>query len=111
MSAMHGIAGLEGDDPAPAQTREFGPEFSGSKPQSADVIMRRHLKALDAAADIPRVGLVHYKVRAGMRLAGAVEDRLGFSFAIRLPDVLDVQRGQHDAFGIPQRDLAAAGFE
>ena len=46
-----------------------------------------------------------------MRLAGAVEDSLRFCFAVRLPDVLDVQDGEHDAFGIAQRDLAAAWFE
>ena|SRR5438477_9526434 len=90
VSAMHRVAGLESDDPAPAQARKFSAEFSRSQPQRAKVIVRRHLQALDAAADVPGVGLVHCVIRTGMGLAGAVEDRLRLGLAVGLPDFLDV---------------------
>ena len=108
---MHGIAGLEGDDAAPAQARELGPKFRRSQSQRPEIIVCRSLCAFDAAAHVPGIGLVHRVIRAGMGLAGAVEHRIGFRLAVGLPYVLDVQDGQHDAFGIAQRDLAAARFE
>jgi hypothetical protein len=46
-----------------------------------------------------------------MGLAGAVEHRLGFGVAVGLPDILDMQHRQHDAFRIAQRDLAAAWLQ
>ncbi len=50
-------------------------------------------------------------IRAGMGFAGAVEDRLGLGLPIGLPDVFDVQHGQHHALGIAQGDLAAARLQ
>ena len=43
-----------------------------------------------------------------MGFASAVEYRLGFRRAVGLPYILDVEHCQHDAFGIAQRNLAAA---
>jgi hypothetical protein len=43
--------------------------------------------------------------------AGGLEDGSGFSLPVGLPSVFHVQHGEHDAFGITQRDLAAAGLE
>ena len=40
--------------------------------------------------------------------AGAGENRLGFGFAIRLPDLFHVQHCQHHAFGIAQRNFAGS---
>ena len=42
--AVHGIAGLEGDDAAPAQASEFGAQFRGSQAQRAEVVVRRCCK-------------------------------------------------------------------
>ena len=39
------------------------------------------------------------------------ENGFGFRRAVGLPDVFDVQDGEHDAFGIAQGDFAAAGLE
>ena len=39
------------------------------------------------------------------------EDGFAFGLAIGLPDVFDVEDGEHDAFGIAQGDLGAARLE
>ena len=62
--------------------------------------MRWCLQPFEPSAYIPGIRLVHSEVCARVRFAGAVEDGLGFSGAIRLPDFLDVQNRQHDALGI-----------
>ena len=111
MGAMHGIARLKGDDAAPAQASEFGAKFRRSQSQRAEIIVCRSLCAFEAAADVPGIGLVHGVIRAGMGLAGAIEHGFGFRVAVGLPYVLDVQDGQHDAFGIAQRNFAAARLE
>src|ERR1051325_6628007 len=39
-------------------------------------------------------------VHSRMNAAGGSKDHLGFSWAVRLPNLLNVQRGKHHAFGI-----------
>ena len=46
-----------------------------------------------------------------MDVTRAIEDRLGFGLAVGLPHVFDVQNRQHHAFGIAQRNFAAARLE
>lgn len=46
-----------------------------------------------------------------MGVARAVEDGFAFGLAIGLPDVLDVQDGDHDALGIAQGDFGGAGLK
>ncbi len=58
VGAMHGIAGLEGDDAAPAQAGKFGAQFRRSQTQRAEIVVRRRLQAFERAADIPGIGLV-----------------------------------------------------
>ena len=45
-----------------------------------------------------------------MRGVVRAEDGLAFGLAIGLPDVLDVEDGEHDAFGIAQGDLGLPGL-
>ena len=40
-----------------------------------------------------------------------LEDGFAFGLTIGLPDVFDVQNGDHDALGVAQGDLGAAGLE
>ena len=105
---VHRIAGLERNYPAPSQARKFGAQFRRSQAQGAEIIVRRRLQSFDPSTDVPRVGLVHRVVGAGMRFAGAVEYCLGFGGAIGLPDFFHVQHGEHHAFGIAQRNFAGA---
>ena len=111
VGAVHRIAGLEGDNTAPSEASKFGAQFRRSEAQCTEIIMRRCLQTLDATAHVPRVGLVHRVVGAGMGFAGAVEYGLGFGRAVGLPDFFDVQHGEHHAFGVAQRNFAAAGRE
>ncbi len=111
VGAVHRIARLERNHAAPAFAGKFGAKFGGSQTQSAEIIMRRNLHAFDFSADVPRIRLIDGVIGAGMRRAGAGKNRFSFGFAIGLPDVLHVQHGEHHAFGIAQRDLAAARRE
>ena len=111
VGAVHRVARLEGDDAAPALAGELGAQLGGSEAEGLEVVMARELQAFETAADVPRVALVHQVGDAGMRVARAVEDGFSFGLAIGLPDVLDMQDGDHDAFAVAQGDLAAAGLE
>ena len=111
VGAVHGIAGLEGDDAAPSQAGEFGAKFRRSQAQRTEIIVGGRLSALDASAHIPWIRLVDRVIRAGMGFAGAVEYRLGFGLPVGLPDVLDMQHRQHYSFGIAQCDFAAARLQ
>ncbi len=73
--------------------------------------MTRELEAFEAATDIPGMASVHEVSDAGMGRARAVEDGFAFRLAIGLPDLLDVQDGNHDPLGVAQGDLRAAGLE
>ena len=58
-----------------------------------------------------RIASVHQIGDAGMGGARGLEDGFAFGLAIGLPDVFDVQDGDHDALGVAQRDLGATGLE
>ena len=68
------------------------------------VVVERELQALDAAADVDRLALVHQVVDGRVGGARGAEDLLGFPLAIRFPDVFDFDDGEHDAFGIAEGD-------
>src|ERR1700688_4053671 len=111
VSAMHGIAGLERHDGGPSQASEFGAQVRRSQAQRAEIIMRRRLYSFDLSAHIPWVRFVDGVIGAGVRGAGGTKYRLCFSFPIRLPDIFYMKNCEHHAFGIAQRDLAAARCE
>ena len=106
VGAVHGVAGLERDDLAPAPLGEAGPHLGGGHPQGAEVVVERQLDALEPAAHVERLGLVEQEVDAGVLGVRGPEDLLGLGLAVGLPDVLDVEDGQHDALGIAQGELA-----
>ena len=108
---VHRVAGLEGDNAAPALVGEVSAQLSGSEAEVLEIVMARELETFKAASDIPGIAPVHQVGDAGVSCAGAVEDGFAFRLAVGLPDVFDVQDGDHDAFGIAQGDLAAAGLE
>ena len=107
--AMHGIARLEGNDPAPAQARELRTQLRRGQAQGTEIVVGRTLQALEGPPHIPGIRLVDSIVGAGMRLAGGAEHALGFGGTIGLPYVLDVQNREHHALAVAQRNLAAAG--
>ena len=57
--AVHWVAGLEGDDLGPAELGELFAEFVRRVAEVLVVVVERKLEALDAAADVDRLALVH----------------------------------------------------
>ena len=108
VGAVHRVAGLEGDHPAPALAGELGAQLGRRLAQGAEVVVDGELHPLQAAADGDRVGLLEQVGDAGVLGVGGAEGRLGARLAVGLPDLLDVQGGEHHAFGVAQREHASA---
>ena len=53
MGAMHGIAGLKGDDAAPAQPGKLGAQFRRSQANGSEVIMGSGMNSLHASSHVP----------------------------------------------------------
>ena len=104
--AMHRVACLEGDHFPPAHARKFCAHFGGRQTQVAKIVVRRNLRRLDFASDVPRIRLIDGVISPGMRGAGGGENRFCFGLTVRLPDLFDVQHCQHHAFGIAKRNFA-----
>ena len=56
MRAVQRVAGLEGDDPAPAELAEEGAQLVRRVAAAAEVVVHRLLDAGDRAAEIDRAG-------------------------------------------------------
>src|SRR5579883_3051812 len=111
MGAVHRIASLESHDALPAEAGKLSSNFSRSQTQIAKIIMMRRFDSLYASADIPRISFIDRVIRSGVRGARAAENRISFSFAVRLPDIFDMQHGKHHTFGVTQGNFAAARFQ
>ncbi len=109
MSPMHGVVGLEGDHPRPAEGFELLPELGRCAPQQAEVVVGSHLHTFDGAADVDGVGVPEQVSNARMLGVDRTEHLLGFRFPVGSPDVLHSERRQHDPLGIPQGDSAPLG--
>src|SRR6266446_10838372 len=103
---MHRIARLKCNHTTPAKAGELCSQLCWSEPQGPEIVMSARLNAFYPASHIPWMRLVEQIIDAGMGMARASEYRLCFSFFIRLPDIFDVQNGEHHAFGIAQRNFA-----
>src|ERR1700680_1050896 len=90
MGTVHGVAGLERNYTAPAQTSKFGSQLGRSETQRAEVVVRRHLHAFHTTSHVPGVALVQQIVDARMNRAGGSKYRLSFGLAVRLPDFFHV---------------------
>ena len=65
--AVHRVAGLEGDDLPPAALGELFAELGRRVAQRFVVVVQRQLQALDRAADVDRLALVHQVVDGRVR--------------------------------------------
>ncbi len=100
MSAMHGVAGLESNDPSPAEPNELGTQVGRSEPHGAKIVMVREVKPFELAPDAPRLSLLRKMVHSGMMRAGSPVDSSRLRCSIRFPNFLHVQGRKHHAFGI-----------
>src|SRR5436305_9859824 len=82
MGPMHGIAGLKGDNSAPALPGKLLPQFGRRQTQCFEIIAGRTLHALKPASDVPWIRFVKHMEDARMGWTGSIEYRLRFRAAI-----------------------------
>ena len=107
---VHRVARLERNDARPPQLGELGPQLRRGVAQEPVVVVRDGLHAGQRAADVVRLRPLEQVRHARMLRVRRAEDGLGLGLPIGPPDILDLQRRQHDAFGVAQRQ-AGAGCE
>ena len=79
VGAMHGVAGLKGNDAAPAGAGKIGPQLGRGLTESLEIIMTRKDKTFETTADIPWVSSSEEVSDARMGFDGAIENGFGFS--------------------------------
>jgi hypothetical protein len=102
VGAVHGVAGLEGDDLAPGELleqrarltrlvcatgsadRDASLRWHTRTSQSDIVVVHRGLDRLDGAADVEVLGRIVQVGDGGMRRVVGAEDELGFAVLVRL---------------------------
>jgi hypothetical protein len=88
--AVQRVAGLEGDDLAPAELAEIGAQLVRRVAAGAEIVMRRRLDAGDRPAEIDLARRVVQVVDRRMRVVVGAEDLLGLARLVRRPLVGDV---------------------
>src|SRR5215470_19478021 len=79
--AVHRVACLESDDPAPAQADELRAQVRRCKPKSPKIVMRRQLQTFYASAYVPAMSLIQEIVDTGMYFTGGSENSFRFGLA------------------------------
>ena len=85
-------------------------ELRGRVAQVPERVVRRKLDALERAAHVDRMRLMHHVEDGGVLDAGGSEHRLGLGLLVRRPHVRDGHYGQHHALGVAERQ-AVAGLQ
>lgn len=93
VGAVHGVAGLEGDDPAPAELVEVCAQLSGGVPQVDKVVVLQAVDSLELTADVELTSRVE-EVVDGRVLGVAAKDLLGLELLVRAVDILNCEDGQ-----------------
>ncbi len=106
---VHRVAGLEGDDLAPAAPCELGAQLVGRLPQVDEVEVRRQAQDFERAADREVVGPPQQVLDPRMvGVAGGV-DRLGLGHAVVLPDLVDGEHRERQPLRVAQHEPRAGG--
>ena len=82
VGAVHRVAGLEGDDLAPAQRVELVAELGRRLAQRPEVVVVGQLQALEAARDVAGVRPLEQVGDAGVLGVGRAEDQLGLGLPV-----------------------------
>src|SRR5213078_5396807 len=86
--AMHRVARLEPDDPAPAQADELRAQIRRCKPKSPEIVMRGQLQTFHASTHVPAMSPVQKIIDTGMECTVGSKHSLRFGLAVRLPYIL-----------------------
>ena len=105
--AVQRIAGLEGNNLAPAQFAEVGAQFVRGVAAGAEVVVNGLLDADNGAAEVDLAGVVVQVVDSGVGVVVCAKDLLGLFCLVRLPAVGDGHGGEDHAFLVAQCDVLA----
>ena len=107
VGAVQRVAGLEGDNFAPADFAEIGAQFIWGVAAGAEIIVHRLLDAGDRAAQIDAASLVVQVVDGRMRVIVGAKDHFGLAGLVWRPAVGDGHGGEDHAFLVAQGDVFA----
>ena len=99
------VAGLEGDDPPPAELAEVGAQLVRGVAAAAEVVVHRLLDAGDRPAEIDRPRPVDEEVDRRMRGVLGAEDAARLRQPVGGPEVGDRHDRQDDALLVAERDV------
>ena len=104
VGAMQGVAGLEGDDAAPAQFAETPPQLRRRVAQQLEIVIGGRFDAANAPAQVNGTGAVPEVADGRMGVVRRAVDAHALAVQIGFPDVGDIQHGDQHAFRIAQCD-------
>ncbi len=103
--AVQRVAGLEGDDLAPAELAEEGAQLVRRVAAGAEIVVHGLLDAGDRAAEIDLARGVVQVVHGRVRDVVGAEDLLGLARLVRRPAVGDGHGGEDHALLVAQGDV------
>ena len=104
VGAVHRVAGLEGDHPAPAQLAEPVAQLLRRVAQMLEIVVHGRLDALHSAAQIDGAGMVVQVAHRRMSLVVGAEHRHRLGPLVGLPAIGDRERGVQHALAVAQVD-------
>ena len=107
MRAVHGVAGLERDDLAPALLAKPPAQFRRRIAQQLEVVVHRRLDAAQLAAHVDRPGAMLQEIDPGVMLVVGAEDAPRLGGLVGLPAVADLHGRDQHALRIAERDVIA----
>jgi hypothetical protein len=110
MRTVHKGSGLESYDLPPSQPSELGTEDGRCLTQMTEIVVAGKPHAFDASTNAERMRVPKKVGHTGMFETPRSVDHLGFGLPVGLPDFLDVESGEHDAFRVSEREYLT-GFE
>ncbi len=102
VGAVHGVAGLEGHHPLPAELVEPGPQLGRGQAQGLVVVVHRGAQHLELAGHVHRVGPLQHVGHPRVGLVRAAVHPLGLMGQVGPVQLGHPQGGQHDPLGVPQ---------
>ena len=107
VSAVHGIAGLEGHDLVPALLREERTQLGRRVMELRIEELPRHLQTVYASTYIMSGWAGEQAGHEGMRFVTVTKESLGHGTCITLPDLAHFHHREHSAFDIPQAQVTS----